>query len=287
MRFGLIFANVVTFGNPDGAAGLAAAAEEFGLDSIWTVEHVVVPAGYKSQYPYSPTGRMPGPEDSPIPDPFVWLAYVAATTSKVKLATGVAIMAERNPVITAKEVATLDHLSGGRVLLGVGAGWLREEFDAIGVPFERRGQRLEENIGAMRALWQEDKASYHGELVDFTDCICRPRPVNGTVPIHVGGHTDVAARRAGRLGDGFFPAAADPEKLAGLVATMRKAAEEAGRDPDAVEVSAGGAFDVDAVKRFADMGVHRILLPPLAFDVEGLRAGLGTFADTVIAKVGD
>jgi probable F420-dependent oxidoreductase len=285
VRFGLIFANVAAFAEADGARALAAAAEEAGFDSLWTVEHVVVPSGYRSAYPYSPSGRMPGPETSPIPDPFIWLAYVAATSTTVKLATGISILPQRNPVVTAKEVATLDRLSGGRALLGVGAGWLREEFEALGVPFERRGDRLEEYIGALRALWSEEKPSFHGEFVDFTDAICRPQPVAGTVPIHIGGHTDRAARRAGRLGDGFFPGLSDPGRLGGLLATMRRAAEEAGRDPAAVEVTAGGALDVDGVRRFEDLGVDRVAVPLLAFDVDGIRRALGTFGTDVIAKV--
>src|SRR5262249_32382928 len=141
MKFGIMFANVLGFTRPEGAIAIAQAAEAAGFESLWAVEHVVVPAGYKSEYPYSDTGRMPGTEDVDIPDPLVWLTYVAGATSTIRLATGILILAERNPVVTAKEVATLDMLSNGRVTLGVGAGWLREEFDAIGVPFERRGKR--------------------------------------------------------------------------------------------------------------------------------------------------
>lgn len=286
MRFGVAFANVATFAEAEGARALAAAAEEAGFESLWTVEHVVVPSGYESTYPYSSSGRMPGPETSPIPDPLIWLAYVAAATTTVRLATGITLLPQRNPVITAKEVATLDRLSGGRVMLGVGAGWLQEEFDALGVPFERRGDRLDDYIGALRALWGQEKASYSGEFVDFTDCICMPQPAAGAVPIHIGGHTERAARRAGRLGDGFFPAGGKADLLARLLASMRTAAEEAGRDADAIEVTAGGALDVDGVKRLEDLGVHRVVIPPMAYDVEGIRRQLGTFAEDVMAKVG-
>jgi len=282
----MLFANVATFAEPEGARFLGAAVEEAGIESVWTVEHVVVPAGYQSAYPYSSSGRMPGPENSPIPDPLIWLAHLAGLTSTVKLATGITILPQRNPLVTAKEVATLDRLSGGRVLLGVGAGWLKEEFEAIGVPFERRGDRLDEHIEAMRALWRDEKASYDGEFVQFSNCISSPRPDGGAVPIHVGGHTDRAAKRAGRLGDGFFPGVGKLERLAGLLATMRTAAEEAGRDPDALEVTAGGALDVDGVRRLEELGVSRVVIPPLAYDEEGLRRQLGTFAEDVMAKVG-
>ncbi len=153
MMFGIAFANTGRFARPDRAVELARAAEAAGFESLWTTEHVVVPAGYQSSYPYSPSGRMPGEEDSPMPDPLIWLAYVAAATSTIKLGTGVLILPQRNPVVLAKELATLDHLSGGRMLLGVGAGWLEEEFAAIGVPFGDRGRRVDEYVAAMRGLW--------------------------------------------------------------------------------------------------------------------------------------
>jgi probable F420-dependent oxidoreductase len=286
MHFGVAFANVFTFAEPDAARAIATAAEEAGFESLWTVEHVVVPADYRSQYPYDPSGRMPAPDDMPLPDPLVWLAFAAAATSRIRLGTGIAILPQRNPVIAAKEVATLDRLSGGRVLLGVGAGWLKEEFEALGVPFERRGQRLDEHIGAMRALWAGERASYDGELVHFQACTMSPRPEAGRVPIHIGGHTDVAARRAGRLGDGFFPGTTDAEHLAHILGVMRGAAEEAGRDPDAIEVTTGGPLDVDGIRRLRDLGVHRLTIPPPAFDAEGLRTGLSAFAEDVMAKVG-
>jgi len=286
MKFGIMFANVLGFTGAEGATAIAQAAEEAGFESLWAVEHVVVPAGYKSEYPYSDSGRMPGTEDVDIPDPLVWLTYVAAETQRIRLATGILILAERNPVVTAKEVATLDMMSNGRVTLGVGAGWLREEFDAIGVPFERRGKRLDENIEAMRALWTQDKPTYHGEFVSFTDAISRPRPAQGSVPIVIGGHTDVAARRAGRLGDGFFPGKGDFEHL---VSVLRAAATEAGRDPDSIELTSGGEDALgpnalDGVARLADLGVERIVIPPLAFDAGNIRDALARYGDEVIAK---
>ena len=284
MKFGLMFANTGPYTTRDGARVLATAAETAGFESIWTVEHVVVPSGYESPYPYSRSGKMPGPEDSPIPDPLVWLSYVAAVTETVKLATGILIVPQRNPLVTAKEVATLDVLSGGRAILGVGAGWLEEEFDALGVPFADRGRRLDEHIEAMRAAWTEDKASYAGDLVSFDDVIVRPQPVQGSVPIVVGGHSHVAARRAGRLGDGFFPGTS--KDLGDVLEVMRAAATEAGRDPDAIEVTAGGALDVDSVKAMAAQGVDRMVVPVLSYDPDDLPRALDRFAEDVISKVG-
>ncbi len=288
MKFGIAFANVLGFGDPAGAVELAQAAEAAGFESLWTVEHVVVPKGYQSEYPYADGGRMPGPEDIPLPDCLIWLTYVAAATSTIRLATGVLVLPQRNPVILAKELATLDHLSGGRVELGVGAGWLAEEFAAIGVPFDDRGAREDEHIEALRALWTQSPASYEGKLVQFHDVYSRPAPDQGSIPIVVGGHSKAAARRAGRLGDGFWPASGDVTEL---LATMRAAATDAGRDPDSIEITLGvdqfsGQAALDAVKARADDGAHRIVVPsiPFAFSGEPLADALRRYADDVIAK---
>ena len=292
MKFGVMFANSGPFATSEGAEAMARAAEDAGFESLWTVEHVVVPAGYESEYPYDKSGKMPGGDEIDIPDPFVWLAYVAGLTSEIELATGIVIANQRNPLITAKEVATLDRLSGGRMLYGVGVGWLEEEFRALGVPFERRGARLDEYLEATRALWAEPRASYHGEFVDFTDAISRPQPAGGSVPIHIGGHTEPAARRAGRLGDGFFPARGNDERLRELIAIAHATALEHGRDPEAIEITTGGAaaFAPDPVAALreleAGVGVHRVVIPPLSFDPREIGAALGRFGDDVIAKVG-
>ncbi|MEQ1700882.1 MAG: LLM class F420-dependent oxidoreductase, partial [Ilumatobacteraceae bacterium] len=190
MKFGIAFANTGPFTDPARAVEFAQAAEAAGFESLWTVEHVIVPSNYESAYPYDPSGKMPGSEEMPIPDPLIWLAYLAAATSRINLATGVVILPQRNPVVLAKELATLDHLSGGRMHLGVGVGWLEEEFDALGVPFAERGRRTDDHVAAMRALWTQDAASYHGEFTNFDNCILRPRPVQPSIPIHGGGHTD-------------------------------------------------------------------------------------------------
>ena len=156
MKFGVMFANAGPRARPEDAVAMAQDAEAAGFESLWTVEHVVVPAGYESEYPYSADGRMPGGEDADIPDPLVWLAWVGAVTTTLRLATGILILPQRNPVVLAKELATLDLLSGGRVVLGVGVGWLREEFDALGVPFEERAARTDEYVEALRVLLGAD-----------------------------------------------------------------------------------------------------------------------------------
>lgn len=289
MKFGIMFANVGPMALPEGAAAIGRFAEESGFESIWTVEHTVVPAGYQSTYPYSPDGRMPGTEDAPIPDPLIWLTWVAAHTSTIRLGTGILILPQRNPVVLAKEVATLDVMSGGRVELGIGVGWLEEEFDAIGVPFEGRGQRADDHVEALRALWTQEAASHTGPFVSFDRAISRPQPVQGSVPIVVGGHSEAAARRAGRLGDGFFPGKGDHRRLAELITIMRESAAEHGRDPDAIEVTSGGngalgSRALDEVKALQDLGVSRVIIPPLAFDPEGQKRAFGEYAEAVIAN---
>ncbi len=259
MKFGLRYCNTGRYVDPGLAIELLQAGEEAGFESAWTVEHTVVPAGYQSAYPYSADGKMAGgAEDFPLPDPLIWLAYVAAATWRIRLATGILILPQHNPVITAKQVATLDHLSDGRVMLGIGVGWLREEFDAIGAPFDDRGRRTDEYIGAMRALWTEDRPSFHGEFVNFEAAYCRPKPPNGPVPVIVGGHSRAAARRAGRLGDGFFPARGAP---ADLIALARQTALEHDRDPDALEITASLPDDLDMLGEYAAVGVRRVLVP--------------------------
>ena len=264
MKFGVMFANTGPFVEPDAAVELAQAAEAAGCESIWTVEHVVVPAGYASQYPYAKDGRMPGGrEDFDIPDPLIWLSYVAAATNKIRLATGGMIMPQRNPLVTAKAVATLDRLSKGRMILGIGSGWLEEEFDALGVSFDDRGDRTDEYLEAMKQAWASDTASYRGKFVNFNNVYSRPQPANGHVPIIVGGHSRRAARRAGELGDGFFPGRGNFDELAALFDHARHCAEESGRDPEALEFTAGGPTSPDYVEQLAEIGVTRMIVPPM------------------------
>lgn len=259
MKFGLRYASLGRFGKGPAAIELAQAAEAAGFDSIWTVEHVVVPKAYQSRYPYSASGRMGEIEDFPIPDPLIWMAYVAGATTTIKLGTAILIVPQRNPVVTAKALATLDDMAGGdRVLLGIGVGWLAEEFAALGIPFEDRGPRTDDYVAAMKALWRDDCASYHGEFVSFDDVYCRPKPAGGTIPIIVGGDTKAAARRAGRIGDGYFPARGNPVEMYN---EMRRAAEAAGRDPDAIEISAAAPEDTDEIAALQKAGVHRVMVP--------------------------
>ncbi len=287
MKFGIAFANTMQFAEAEGAAQLARGAEDAGFDSLWTVEHVIVPKDYESSYPYDPSGKMPGGPSAPIPDPLIWLTWVAAHSTKLRLATGILILPERNPLVLAKEVATLDMLSGGRVELGIGVGWLEEEFDALGIPWERRGARTDDYIQAMRSLWSSDLAQYSGEFVSFSDVASKPSPANGTVPIHIGGHSKASAKRAGRIGDGFFPAGGD---IAELVDICRQTAADNDRDPSSIEISTvtAGLFGDDpiaAVEEMDAIGVHRLMVPAflVANDPENDLAGWG---ERVISQAG-
>lgn len=286
MKFGIAFANTMQFTQPDGAAQLARGAEAAGFDSLWTVEHVIVPKDYESSYPYDPSGKMPGGPTAPIPDPLIWLTWVAAHSTNLRLATGILILPQRNPLVLAKEVATLDALSGGRVELGIGVGWLEEEFGALGIPWERRGARTDDYIQAMRSLWSSDIAEYSGEFVSFSDVACKPNPIDGSVPIHIGGHSTASAKRAGRIGDGFFPAGGDiPE----LVDICRQTAVDNDRDPSSIEISTVspalfGADPIAAVEEMDSIGVDRLMVPAflVAKDPDNDLAGWG---ERVISQV--
>ena len=295
MKFGVAFANIGPAVEPDGAVHLAKSCEEAGIESLWTVEHVAVPSGYRAQYPYSADGRMPGPDDSPIPDPLIWLAYVAAETTKLRLATGILILPQRHPIYVAKEVATLDVLSKGRAILGIGIGWMEDEFRALGIPFEERVSRTEESCAALRSLWSAGAQSFKGEHFAWDSLESNPKPVQpGGPPIVVGGHVLGAARRAARVGDGFFPMKTEGDRLGELLAALGDECARVGRDPAKIEVTTsapgnlyGGAPGdaLDAIRRLEDQGVSRLVTGPPGFTRDAIRDGLARFADTVLAKL--
>ena len=287
MKFGLMYANAGPFGFPDNLAHLARTAEDVGIESLWAVEHVVIPVGYRSVYPYSPSGKIPGPENIPLLDPLLALTFAAAVTKKLRLATGILLLPQRHPIYVAKEVATLDVLSNGRVILGIGVGWLREEFEALGIPFEDRAARTAEAVRALRSLWKETPEAFAGKYFRWPPLESNPKPVQRPgVPIVVGGHTPLAVRRAARYGDGFFPGVDTAEKLKAILATLGEECARRGRNPREIEITAGrAAMDLDTVRRYQDLGVARLTIPPPAFDQEGLRTGLEAFADRIIAKL--
>src|SRR5258707_161016 len=238
-----MYANAGPSAFPELLPHLPQTADRVGVESLWTVEHVVIPVGYKSTYPYDKSGKIPAPAQLPIPDPLTWLAYAAAVTKTIKLATGILILPQRHPLYVAKEVATLDVLSHGRVILAIGVGWLEEEFQPPGHPVRRaRGAHRRDGAGdaAMRSLWKDEAEPFHGKFHRWEKLESHPKPVQKPgVPIVVGGHTELAARRAARYGDGFFPGVGDDAQLKRLLAIMREECSKIGRDPASIEISAG------------------------------------------------
>lgn len=246
---------------------LAQHVEACGFESIVVVEHTVVVSRTASVYPYDASGRMDLADDCPIPDPLELLAFLAGRTTRLGLATGVLVLPNHHPVVLAKRLATLDALSGGRLRVCLGMGWMREEVEACGADFESRGRRADEQIRVLRALWAgtgPDGVDHEGEYFSFRGAMSWPKPVQaGGVPLHVGGHSAAAARRAGRYGDGLQPLGVAGEELAALVARMREEAGRAGRDPDRLELSLGhlvGRIDLDRAARLAAQGASRVVL---------------------------
>ena len=203
-------------------------------------------------------------------------------TKNLKLGTGILILPQRHPIYVAKETATIDQLSKGRLLLGIGSGWLAEEFQALGIDFHKRGAMTDESIQAMRALWSEGAATFKGKHYKFERVKMFPKPFNKSgIPIIIGGHSEAAARRAGRYGDGFFPAIGDIGKLKELFAIMATEAQKAGRAATHIELSCMGRTKPNVIKSFKDIGITRVVVPPPAFDQEGLTRGLEKMGDEI------
>jgi probable F420-dependent oxidoreductase len=285
MKFGLAFASSVGV-DPSSALEICQRAESAGFESVWGGEHVIIPNKIDSSYPYTEDGKIPAEPETPIPDPLIWLAYVAACAPSLKLGTCILILPQRNPLILAKELATLDVLSGGRVELGIGVGWMREEFDALGISWDARGARTDEYVDAMRVLWSGPEVEFHGRFVDFDTVTCSPRPVNGNIPMIVGGDTPIAINRAARMADGYFPGATDPAKLESLITGLRAKTQEYDRNPDDIEVSAifgeQMADPAKGVEQMAALGVSRLMVPAFFFMGDDGLDRLSEFGENII-----
>ena len=218
---------------------VAAAADRAGFATLWSGEHVVMVDESASRYPYSDDGRISVPAAADWIDPLIGLSFVAAATSTIGIGTGVLLLPEHNPVLVAKQAATLDTLSGGRLTLGIGVGWSREEFDALGIPFERRGARTNEYVEAIRTLWRDDVASFDGEFVHFDSVRVNPKPVHDRrIPIVVGGNSDAALRRVATWGDGWYGFNLDDvDAVAERVNHLRAKCAESGRNPDELRLA--------------------------------------------------
>jgi probable F420-dependent oxidoreductase len=271
--------------DPHWMAGFARHLEACGFESIVAVEHTVLATRYDSVYPYDSSGRVELAADCAVPDPLDLLSFLAGHTDRLGLATGVLVLPNHHPVVLAKRAATVDVLSRGRLRLCVGVGWLREEIEACGAEFESRGRRADEQLEVLRALWddQPQGVTHHGEFFQFQNAVCSPKPVAGKyLPVHIGGHSKAAARRAGRFGDGFQPLGVAGTQLEGLLALMRDEAAAAGRDPADIEVSLGHSVtkvDAERAERLAAQGADRLVLamPPIT-DLEQAKDALSACA---------
>ncbi len=213
MKFGLCLPN---FGGKISASGLvdlAVKAEENGFDSVWVTDHVIMPKSLKTPY-------------DELLEPFVALSFIAARTRKVKLGTSILVLPQRNPFLVAKQAATLDQFSNGRVILGVGAGWVEQEYEYLGADFHRRGKILDESIGLLRSLWADETINYSGRFFAAKDAVLLPKPVQKSIPIWVGGNADSAIERAARLGDGWHPVGVDPVRLAEGARRLRSSGQK-------------------------------------------------------------
>jgi probable F420-dependent oxidoreductase len=261
--------------DPAWMAAFARHADEAGFESLLAVEHVAVPVGYESRYPYSDTGRMPLPDACDLPDPLDLLAWLAARTERLRLGTGILVLPEHHPLQLAKRCATIDRLSGGRLFLGVGVGWMREEVAALGIDPDERGSRTDEGIAALRVIWGEDEPSFAGRHFAFGPVRSQPKPVQPAIPILVGGHSPAAARRAGRLGDGFFPLGLSGDQLDRRWAQVQAAAVDAGRDPASVTLTLGGLLGDDAaITDAVDRGAERVVLSTRTTALDELRRAM-------------
>jgi probable F420-dependent oxidoreductase len=236
MKIGLAAIGIGAGAQPQVMSATARAAEHAGFARLWMGEHVVLFDSHDSRYPYSPDGRLPlaGPVD--WLDPFVALGYAAAVTERSGLATGICLLPEHHPVILAKTAATLDHIARGRFSLGIGIGWMEEEFAARGIPFARRAERTREYVAAMRRLWSDESASFHGEFVNFDSARSFPKPARGRIPIIVGGESDAALRRAAEYGDGWYGFNLGIAEVSERIRRLREFIAARGRDISGFEI---------------------------------------------------
>jgi probable F420-dependent oxidoreductase len=296
MKIGIASIGLGPFSVPDIMAHVARTAEQCGFESLWAPDHSAIPDGHQTKCPYTPDGEIPGGPDAPLVEPISALSFVAGLTSKLKLGTGVMILPQRHPLYVAKELGTLDLISTGRAILGIGSGWCAEEFGALGLDFRQRGKRTDEAIQALRVLWRDDPSTFEGTHFSFQRIRSFPKPVQkGGVPILVGGHSRAAARRAARYGDGFYPLTpivdADVSKIdfvkeiEGLIALLREECDKVGRKFDGFDITSSAVPNLDIVKRLEDIGVTRVSTGLTPSDHEGITRSLEKIANDIIARV--
>jgi len=265
MKIGFFAIGIGNTARPELIAAIASHAERLNFATLWAPEHLLFVEKFASQYPYARGEKLPVPTDLPLLNPFLALTYAAAGTSRIRLATGICLVPEYNPLLLAKICASLDYLSSGRFALGIGIGWLREEFDALGIPWERRAKRTREYIEAMRCLWG-DEHGYEGEFVKFAGALSYPKPVNGNrLPVLVGGQTPAALKRAATYGSGWCGFNLTPAETAEAIRELRRLRTSAGRasEPFEFSVSPVDSATPDDLKRYREAGIDELYLTPV------------------------
>ncbi|HUI27954.1 MAG TPA: LLM class F420-dependent oxidoreductase [Candidatus Kryptonia bacterium] len=289
MKIGIFLPTFGAGHRPDFLRTLAECAERVGAACLWAPEHVVLTETYESHYPYSEDGRFPlDPSEGGLGDPFTVLSYLAGVTTKIRLGTGICLVPQRNPVYTAKVVAQLDVLSNGRLDFGVGIGWLKEEFEAVATPFERRAQRTRAYLELMRRLWTEDKVRYESEFYTLRDAHMAPKPVQRPhPPIIFGGESDAALCRVADLGQGWFGWNVTPETTAERLGVLDRLLAARGRSRQDVSIIVSPytlpTRDLDAIRRYRDAGAEQVvLLLPLAETPDQIRAAVEWLGEQII-----
>lgn len=272
MKLGLIPVNI---GVTDAAMmiGMAQKAEALGYESLWTFEHVIVPVEYESKYPYSKSGNMGAAPETPFVDPLIALATIASHTRKIRLGTGVNILSQTNPLLLAKQAASIDTLSKGRLMLGLGIGWLQEEFVAMGTPFEKRGARFDDYVDAMRKVWSGEVVEHQSEFLNWTNFKSYPTPVQSPLPIIMGGSKGKILERIVKLGNGWYVPSADASEIADMLNGLKRTCDRVGRDYDELEITVmwPGQGGADALARLQSIGVHRAVIPIPALGADPLE----------------
>jgi probable F420-dependent oxidoreductase len=280
MKFGLFGMNMRPCVTPEAIAAIARVAEEAGFESFWGGEHVALPD--------PPTPSTPMPPRTIFVDLCVTIAFAAAHTRTLRFGTGIMILPLRNPVVLAKQLASVDVLSGGRLIFGVGISNIEGEYNAVGMPFDHKGKRAEEAIALMKALWSMERAQFRGRFFSIEGFRAEPRPIQKPhPPIIFGGKSTYAFSRTARLGNGWFGYGLDLEATANCISGIRAACDENGRDPGQIEISITPKADlkVDLVHQYEDLGVRRLIISPRARDVGELVRAIEHASDKLIARV--
>ena len=278
MRIDLWIPTATPFSTPEILALIGREAEQRGIGTIWVGEHVVLFDEYASSYPYAEDGRLPAPPGSGLLEPLNTLSFLAAHTTTVRLGTAMVLLPQRNPVYTAKEVATLDWLSNGRVDFGIGVGWLEEEFNAVNVPWPQRGKRTDEYLEVLTTLWCDETSAYEGEFYSLNPCSMFPKPVQQPhPPIHIGGESDAALARTARAAQGWHTFNRTPGELAEPLAKLDVLLADQGRTRDDVTITVCPYFqplDADIAEQYAEAGANAVSALIIPFGPDDVRTAL-------------